>query len=189
VLFNDKKYVYVTLSALMNDDDYNEPVVDESAYIHPSAVIIGNVKLGKNVSIWPGAVLRGDISAIEIGEASNVQDNAVFHTTASYPAILGKYVTVGHNAVVHGAIIEDYVIVGMNATVLEGSVVGTGSIIGANALVKAGDRIPPYSLVVGVPGKVKKTDPFMKKRAKENAMEYLLLMEKYKSGSIKEYNI
>ena len=133
------------------------PRVDPSAYIAPGATVLGDVEISKNSSIWPGAVLRGDINSIRIGENSNVQDCAVIHLADNHPAILGNNVTVGHGAVVHACTVEDNVLVGMNATILDGAVIGKGSIIAANSLVKMGMEVPPGSLVAGVPGKVLRT--------------------------------
>lgn len=126
----------------------------DSVFIHPTAVIIGEVNIGKYASIWPGAVLRGDFNWIRIGEYTNIQDNCVIHPTPINPVTVGNYVTVGHSAVLHGCKIEDEVLVGMNATVLDGAVIGRGTIIGANALVRENTLVPENSLVVGVPGKI-----------------------------------
>ncbi|MCL2750898.1 MAG: gamma carbonic anhydrase family protein [Coriobacteriia bacterium] len=120
-------------------------------------MIVGDVVMGSDTSIWFNAVIRADLTPVRIGNLSNIQDNATVHVDKDCPVIIGEGVTVGHNAVVHGATIEDDVIVGMNATILNGAVVGRGSIIAAGALVKEGADIPERSLVVGVPGKVVKT--------------------------------
>jgi carbonic anhydrase/acetyltransferase-like protein (isoleucine patch superfamily) len=130
------------------------PSIHPSAYIAPGATVLGDVTVGKNSSIWPGAVLRGDINSIRIGANSNVQDCAVIHVADDYPAIIGDHVTVGHGAVVHACKIADKVLVGMNSTILDGAEIGKGSIIAANSLVKMGMSVPPDSLVAGVPGKV-----------------------------------
>ena len=119
-----------------------------------NATIIGDTEFADNTSVWYGAVIRADSGPVKIGENSNVQDNCVLHSNTNQPTIIGKNVTVGHSAVVHGAIIEDNVMIGMNATVLDGAVIGEGSIVGANALIPAGKVIPPRSMVLGVPGKI-----------------------------------
>ncbi|MCL2863393.1 MAG: gamma carbonic anhydrase family protein [Methanimicrococcus sp.] len=119
-----------------------------------NATVVGNVEFGENTSVWYGAVIRADAGPIKIGENSNVQDNCVLHGNVSQTLIIGKNVTIGHSAVVHGPIIEDNVMIGMNSTVLDNAVIGEGSIIGANALVPAGKVIPPRSMVLGVPGKI-----------------------------------
>ena len=119
-----------------------------------NATITGNVMLSPGVSIWYGAVLRGDLQRIVIGENSNVQDNAVIHVTQDRETIIGKNVTIGHAAVIHGCTIEDDSLIGMNATVLNRAVIGKGSIVGAGAVVTEDRIIPPGSLVLGIPGKV-----------------------------------
>ncbi|HVO32346.1 MAG TPA: gamma carbonic anhydrase family protein [Elusimicrobiota bacterium] len=132
----------------------NIPNVHPTAYIHPAAEVIGRVILGENSSLWPMVVLRGDIEPIRIGDASNVQDSAVMHTSKGLPVVLGKGVTVGHGAIVHGSRIGDYTLIGMGAILLDGSTVGAECLIGAGAVIPEGARIPPRSLVLGVPGKV-----------------------------------
>ena len=129
------------------------PVVPASCFVHKTATIIGQVTLGENVSVFPSAVLRGDIAAITVGEGSNIQDNACLHVNYGMPCQIGSGVSVGHGAVIHGSKIGDNVIVGMNAVVME-TEIGANCIIGAGAVVPAGKSIPPGSLVMGVPGKV-----------------------------------
>jgi carbonic anhydrase/acetyltransferase-like protein (isoleucine patch superfamily) len=131
-----------------------QPQLGEKVYIAQGAVVIGDVTLGDYASVWYGAVVRGDINRIVIGEGSNVQDNAVVHLADEYPCILGDYVTVGHSAIVHACTIGDEVLVGMGATILDGAEIGSQSIIGANALVTQGMRVPAGSLVLGSPAKV-----------------------------------
>ncbi|ASJ03165.1 gamma carbonic anhydrase family protein [Thermococcus profundus] len=131
-----------------------KPKIHETAFIDESASVIGDVVLEEKTSVWPSAVLRGDIEQIYIGCCSNVQDNVSIHTSHGLPTKVGKYVTIGHNAVVHGATIDDYVIIGMGAVILDGAKIGKHVIIGAGALVPPNKEIPDYSLVVGVPGKV-----------------------------------
>ena len=125
----------------------HEPQVAESAFIAPSADLIGRVKVGEESSVWFNATLRGDINFIEIGNQSNVQDNVVIHLSDDYPTIVGDLVTVGHGAILHACTIEDEVLVGMGATILDGVKIGKNSIIGANALVTGGTQIPEGSLV------------------------------------------
>ena len=126
-------------------------------WVAPSADLIGKVKVDEQANIWFGAVLRGDNELIHIGENSNIQDGCILHTDPGYPLTVGRDVTVGHGAILHGCTIEDGVLVGMHATVLNGAVIGSGSIIGANSLVPEGKEIPKNSLVLGVPGRVVKT--------------------------------
>lgn len=132
------------------------PEVHETAWIAESAALIGKVRVHADASVWFGVVLRGDIDEIEIGPGSNLQDNVVVHTEQGSPAIVGRGVSVGHGAVVHGCTIEDGCLIGMNATVLTGAVVGRDSLVAAGAVVLEGTVIPPRSLVAGVPGKVRR---------------------------------
>jgi carbonic anhydrase/acetyltransferase-like protein (isoleucine patch superfamily) len=129
----------------------------EDVFIAPTATVIGDVTLGDEVSIWYGAVLRGDSDQITVGARTNIQDNAVIHCDPDDPAIIGEECIIGHCAIVHGAKLANNVLVGMNATVLNNAEIGEFCIIGANALVTAGTIIPPYSLVLGSPAKVIKT--------------------------------
>ncbi len=130
------------------------PELDHKTFIADGVQIIGAVTMKEFSSLWFNVVARGDVNRIEIGRYSNVQDNSVVHVTDTHPAIIGDYVTVGHNAIIHGCVIEDHCLIGMGAIVLTGAVIGTGSIVGAGALVKENQVIPPHSLVVGVPGKI-----------------------------------
>ncbi|MEX0323536.1 MAG: gamma carbonic anhydrase family protein [Puniceicoccaceae bacterium] len=132
------------------------PEIDPSAYVAPSAVVMGSVKIGPKASVWPTVVLRGDIEDIEIGEGSNVQDGSVVHLADDLAARIGKYVTVGHMAMIHACTIEDECLIGMKATVLDGAVIGKRSIVGAGAVVTKNMQVPPGSLVLGMPAKVVK---------------------------------
>lgn len=132
------------------------PQVDPSAYVAPSAVVMGAVTLGPKASVWPTCVLRGDIENIEIGEGSNVQDGSVVHLADDLGVKVGKYVTIGHMAMIHACTIEDECLIGMKATVLDGAVIGRRSIVGAGAVVTKNMQVPPGSLVLGMPAKVVK---------------------------------
>lgn len=156
------------------------PKTSPSTYIHPTAVLAGSVELGENVSVWPCAVLRGDIAEIKIGDNTNIQDNACVHVNYNCPAIIGRGVTVGHGAVVHGSKIGDNCLVGMNAVVLE-SEIGPNCLIGAGAVVTAGKNIPAGSLVMGVPAKVIRelTEDEINSML-QNAREYVKLGQLYK---------
>ena len=125
-----------------------------SSWAAPTATLIGKVRLQARASVWFGAVLRGDNELIDIGEDSNVQDGTVMHTDMGSPLTLGKGVTVGHNAMLHGCTVGDYSLVGINAVILNGARIGKHCIIGANALIPEGKEIPDGSLVMGSPGKV-----------------------------------
>jgi carbonic anhydrase/acetyltransferase-like protein (isoleucine patch superfamily) len=131
-----------------------QPQIDPAAYVSPHAVVIGDVRLAAHASVWPTAVLRGDINFIEIGEGSNIQDGSIVHLADDLPTRVGKLVTVGHRAILHACTVEDECLIGMGATILDGAVIGKGSIVGAHALVTKDTQIPPGSLVMGTPAKV-----------------------------------
>ena len=134
-----------------------KPVVAESAFIAPGAVVVGAVELGAESSVWYTSVLRGDINRIVVGAQSNVQDGCVLHVSDDHACVLGERVTVGHRAVVHACTVGDEVLVGMGAIILDGAEIGARSIIAAGALVTKGQRIPEGSLVVGAPARVVRT--------------------------------
>lgn len=130
--------------------------VDPSAYITPGAVVVGDVTLGPQASVWFNAVLRGDCEAIRVGARSNIQDGCVLHADPGFPCILGEGVTVGHAAIVHAAVVEDGALIGMRAVVLDGARVGAESLVAAGSVVPPGMQVPPRSLVIGVPARVKR---------------------------------
>ncbi|MFV8127125.1 gamma carbonic anhydrase family protein [Streptomyces syringium] len=134
----------------------HEPRIDPGAFTAPTSVVIGEVTLAAGASVWYHAVLRADCGPITLGADSNIQDNCTVHVDPGFPVSVGERVTVGHNAVLHGCTVEDDVLVGMGATVLNGAVIGAGSLVAAQALVPQGMRIPPGSLVAGVPAKVRR---------------------------------
>ncbi|MGE4179419.1 MAG: gamma carbonic anhydrase family protein [Limisphaerales bacterium] len=131
-----------------------KPRLGQGVYIARGATVVGAVALGDNSSVWYGAVLRGDINRIEIGEGTNIQDNAVVHLADDHPAIVGRFVTVGHSAIVHACTVGDECLIGMGATLLDGAEIGPQCLIGANSLVTQGMKIPAGSLVLGSPAKV-----------------------------------
>jgi gamma-carbonic anhydrase len=139
------------------------PTIDPSAYVDESAQVIGDVVVGAESSIWLNAVVRGDVNYIRIGRQSNLQDGVIVHVNhePSYPTIVGERVTVGHAAILHGCLIEDRCLIGMGAILLNGSRIGSDSIVAAGTLVAERMVIPPRSLVMGSPGKVRRalTDP------------------------------
>jgi len=158
-------------------------VVGDRIFIAENATVIGDVTLADDVNIWFGAVVRADRDSIAVGVGSNIQDNAVVHTTPGFPVRIGAGVSVGHGAILHGCTIEDNVLVGMGAIVLNGAVVGEGSIIGAGAVVTEGKVIPRRSLVLGVPGKVvRETTPEQQEKIVHNAREYIRLAGGYRNG-------
>ena len=161
--------------------------IDKSSFIAPSAVLIGDVTIGKHCGVYPHAVIRGDQNSIEIGDGSNVQDCCVIHTNNVFPVKIGKNISIGHLAMIHGAIIEDECLIGINATVLNGARIGSGSVIGASALVTAGADIPKNSLVLGVPGKVIKQDEGLLEMIRSNAETYKTLSQKHLQGNFSVY--
>jgi carbonic anhydrase/acetyltransferase-like protein (isoleucine patch superfamily) len=151
------------------------PQLGDGVYIAKGAVVIGDVTIGHNSSVWYNAVLRGDINRIMIGHHSNVQDNAVLHLADDYPCIVGNWVTIGHCAIVHACTVGDECLIGMGATVLDGAVVGAQSLIAANALVTQFTQIAPGSLVMGSPAKVVRTfEPEERAALKDWAQKYVV---------------
>jgi len=132
------------------------PKVHPDAYIAPTAVLIGDVEVGANASIWFGAVLRGDEAPIKVGEGANVQDNAVLHCSTNLPTIVERDATVGHSAQLEGCVVEEGALVGMGATMLQRSRLGAGAVLAAAALLQEGQEVPPGHLAAGVPAEVKK---------------------------------
>ena len=152
-------------------------------FIAPGATVIGDVTLSGKVSIWFGAVIRADKDRIRIGEGSNIQDNAVVHTSKGFPVQIGSRVSVGHGAILHGCTIGNNVLVGMGAIVMNGAVIGDNSILGAGTVVTEGTRIPPHSVVLGVPGKVtRQTSEEQDRGIIDNAENYIELAKKYRNG-------
>lgn len=154
--------------------------IHPTVYIAPTARIYGKVKIGANSSIWDGAVLRGDLAAIEIGENTSIQENVVVHVDTDVPTKIGSNVTVGHGAVIHGASIGDYCVIAIHSTILNHAQVGDYSIVGAGAVVMERKIIPPKSVVFGIPGKVfRKVTEDMQKQIEENAKVYVKLANAY----------
>ena len=135
-----------------------EPDIDGSAFIHPDAVIIGQVRIGPEASVWPCAVLRGDHGRIEVGARTSIQDGSVVHTTRDWPTLIGADCVVGHNAHLEGCVVENRCLIGSGSVVLNRARIGTGAIVAAAALVPEGFEVPPGALVAGVPATIKKTD-------------------------------
>jgi len=160
------------------------PKIHESVYISENVSIIGDVEIGENSSVWFGAVIRGDVCNVKIGNNSNIQDNAVIHVNYNMPSIIGDFVTVGHSAIIHGATIGDFVIVGMGAIVLDGAKVGKNVIIAAGSLVPPRMEIPDGVMVMGVAAKIVRTlrDEEIE-HIKKNALDYVELGKIMKSQS------
>lgn len=158
--------------------------IHDSVYIAPGAVLMGELTLGEEVSIWPNASVRGVGMSITVGRGSNIQDCCVLHGDIGHAVTIGEYVSIGHGAVVHGCTVEDHCIIGMNAVVLDGAIIGRGSIVGAGAVVPAGANIPPGSLVVGMPAKVKRSlTPEEIESNLQNAVEYVSFAKKQKAST------
>ncbi len=148
-------------------------------YIADNARIIGDVRIHRNVNIWYGVVIRADLDYIEIGENTNIQDNAVVHVDPNLPTIIGSNVTIGHGAIIHGATISSNVLIGMGAIILSGAKIKEGSVIGAGALIKENHEIEPFSLAVGVPDRViRKLDKSVIDSIKSHAKEYIRIAKK-----------
>jgi carbonic anhydrase/acetyltransferase-like protein (isoleucine patch superfamily) len=150
-------------------------------WVAPNAVVIGDVSLKKNASVWFGAVLRGDNDPIILGENSNIQDNSVCHTDDGMPLIIGNNVTVGHKVILHSCTVGDNSLIGMGSTVLNKAKIGNNCLVGANALVTEGKEFPDNSLIVGSPAKVKRELTDMEKKIIElSALHYVENMKRYK---------
>jgi carbonic anhydrase/acetyltransferase-like protein (isoleucine patch superfamily) len=159
------------------------PAIDATAYVHPAAIICGDVILGARASVWPTAVIRGDSAAITIGAESNVQDGAIIHVDAGVPCTIGARVAIGHRAIVHGAVVDDNCLIGMGAILLNRVRVGSGSIIGAGALCPEGMEVPPDSLVIGLPGRVvRRTTAVERDRIARTVDSYLELQLRHSRG-------
>lgn len=159
------------------------PVIGNDTFLADNATIIGDTTIGEGCSIWFGAVLRGDVNTIKIGNHVNIQDGAVLHTLYQKSTIeIGDYVSVGHNVTIHGAKVEDYALIGMGSTVLDGAVVGSGSIVAAGALVLSNTIIPPHTIWAGVPAKqVKEVAPEQAKEINQKiAHNYAMYASWYK---------
>ena len=151
-------------------------------WVAPSAEVMGCVILKDNASVWYGSVVRGDNDPITIGEDSNVQDGAVLHTDIGWPLTIGRGVTIGHQAMLHGCTIGDYSLIGIGATILNGAKIGSNCVIGAHALIAEGKEIPDNSLVVGAPGRVIKTlGDDMRELLKASADHYVENWKRHKA--------
>ncbi|MHA1167639.1 MAG: gamma carbonic anhydrase family protein [Candidatus Hodarchaeales archaeon] len=164
----------------------NKPEIDPSAYISPRASIIGRVKIGKNVGIYEYASIRADFNDITIDDNSNIQDNCTLHPTPFNPVIVGKNVVIGHNSVLHACTVADTVLIGMGSVILTGAVIGENCIIGAQSLVKEGQKIPPNSIAVGTPAKVVKVaDDDTRDMILANVEIYVELSQNYRESQEK----
>ena len=157
--------------------------VGKNCFIAETAVLIGDVEISDNVAIFDHTVLRGDLNKIVVGENSNLQDNVTVHTDVNNPAVIGKNVSVGHNAIVHGATLENDIIIGMGAIVMNGAHINSGCVVAAGTVVTQDTTVPENSRIAGVPGKIKRTnDPSLREYARVNAESYGVLREKHRNG-------
>lgn len=158
------------------------PRIHESAFIAPNATVVGRVTIGAGASVWYGAVIRGDLDEIELGDGSNLQDNSVIHVDAGAPVRIGRNVGIGHAAIVHGATVGDGALIGMGARLLNHAVVGTGALVAAGAVVLEGQEIPANTVAAGVPAKVRGeiTDPEVRARVDRNASVYVDLAARHR---------
>jgi carbonic anhydrase/acetyltransferase-like protein (isoleucine patch superfamily) len=163
------------------------PEIAASAYIDPAAVIIGDVVIGADSSVWPCSVIRGDVHHIRIGSRTNIQDGCVLHVMRDeYPLILGDDITVGHSVTLHGCNIASHCLIGIGAILLNGVIIGTGSIVAAGTLLLERTEIPPGSLVVGHPGKVKRMlTPIDQATIDAYAQRYVEYKNVYREESVK----
>ena len=134
-----------------------EPDIDEAAFVHPDAVVIGRVRIGPGASVWPCAVLRGDHGWMEIGARTSIQDGTVIHCTREWPTFIGRECVVGHNAHLEGCVVQDRCLIGSGSVVLNRALVQAGAIVAASALIPEGFEVPPGALAAGVPATIKRT--------------------------------
>ena len=158
-------------------------MIDPSAFVAPTAVVLGDVTLGSDASVWYHAVLRGDLAPIRIGAESNFQDGSIVHVDEGVPCIVGRRVGVGHRVILHGCTVEDECLIGMGSVVLNGVRVGTGSVVAAGAVIPEGVVIPPGSLVMGVPGRVVRTvDEQLRERVRSTWAHYVAMARGHRAG-------
>lgn len=158
------------------------PVFGENCWYADNATIVGEVTMGRDCTVWFNAVIRGDVNSITIGDRSNIQDGAVIHCTYKRTkTIIGNYVSIAHNAIVHGCTIEDNVLIGMGAIVMDGAVIGTGSIVAAGAIVTQNTIVPPSSIYAGNPAKfLKAVSPEQAEVFARTANNYVMYAEWFK---------
>ena len=157
--------------------------IHATAFVAPGAIVLGDVTLGPRSSVWYGAVLRGDMDRIVVGEASNIQDGTIVHVDAGLPALIGARVGIGHRAAIHGCTVEDDCLIGMGSVLLNGVRVGSGSVVAAGAVLPEGLQVPPGSLVMGVPGRVARTvDEELRARIRGTWEHYVVEAERHRGG-------
>jgi carbonic anhydrase/acetyltransferase-like protein (isoleucine patch superfamily) len=160
-------------------------MIHPTAFIAPGAVVLGDVSLGEDASVWYNCVVRGDMASIVVGRRTNLQDLTMVHVDEGVPCTIGNQVGVGHRAILHGCTVEDDVLVGMGAILLNGVRVGRGSVIGAGAVLKEGLEIPPDSLVLGVPARVvRQVDETLRLRIRRTWEHYVAEARRHRSGAV-----
>ena len=170
---------------MLREFDGHKPEIHSSAFISNNSLIIGRASLGENTSVWPGCVLRADVEDIIIGSNTNIQDGTMVHSDHNLPVIIGKGVTVGHGAVIHGCRIGSNCLIGMGAIILSGSVIEDNCIIGAAALITENMKVPEGNLVLGVPGRIiRKITKEELGRVYRSAEEYLKLSEIHRKSGV-----
>lgn len=159
-------------------------MIHDSAFIAPGALVMGDVQLGPESSVWYGAVVRGDMAPIRVGARTNLQDGVIVHVDEGVPCTVGERVGVGHRAILHGCTVEDDCLVGMGAILLNGVVLGRGSVVAAGAVLREGMRVPPGSLVMGVPGRVvRPVDEALARRVEFTWRHYVDQAKRHAAGS------
>jgi carbonic anhydrase/acetyltransferase-like protein (isoleucine patch superfamily) len=160
------------------------PAIDPDAYVHPDAVVIGNVQLAAGSSVWPGAVLRGDHGLIRIGDRTSIQDGTIIHTTRDWPTMIGADCVVGHRAHLEGCVVEDGCLIGSGSLVLNRARVGAGAVVGAAALIREDMVVPPGALAVGVPAVIREEAGLRQREWIARAVKtYLDLASQHRAGS------
>ena len=162
------------------------PRIEADAYIAPEATVIGRVYIGTQSSIWPGAVVRGDVGSIVVGDRTNIQDCSVVHVTeGARGTIIGNDVVIGHRALIHECTVEHFALIGMGAILLDGCLIGRGAIVGAGAVVRENEQVPAFGLVAGVPAQVRKILPETSlEERRQHALHYVELAARYRRGEV-----
>jgi carbonic anhydrase/acetyltransferase-like protein (isoleucine patch superfamily) len=170
---------------MLDDKGRSLHMIDPSVFIAQGAIVLGDVELGKDVSVWYNAVIRGDTDKITIGEETNIQDLTMIHADPGIPCVVGKRVTVGHRVILHGCTIGDDCLIGMGAIVLNNVRVGRGSVIGAGAVLLEGTEVAPGSVVVGITGRVKgQVDAAMIERLEHGWRHYVDQARRHRAGEL-----
>ena len=158
-------------------------MIDPTAFLAPGAIVLGDVRVGRDASLWYGCVVRGDVERIAIGDESNIQDLCMLHADPGFPCLVGPRVTVGHRVILHGSVVEEGCLIGMGAILLNGVRVGRGSVVAAGAVLSEGTEVPPGSLVLGVPGKVvRQVDEAMRDRIEHAWRHYVDQARRHRAG-------